>query len=189
MNVDLNCSDKNRELVEKVLNNSGIRIVETGSLVSIVEKGYENKNESSIVLSFEPESIPVLEQFFDSFTSVHTSTQNKQINNDVVLGCLEESFELLNIKDIFFFRADGDYTFCQTAKESLKVKIKLYEAEKNYKENGFIRINKSAVVNVLKISEIVPWFGGRILLRFDSLKDTLEVSRSYTKNFKFYLRM
>jgi DNA-binding LytR/AlgR family response regulator len=55
--------------------------------------------------------------------------------------------------------------------------------------NNFIRVNKSNIINVLKIKEIIPWFGGRILLRFISSEERIEVSRNYVKDFKQFLDM
>ena len=189
MDVVLKCFSKNQKIIEDFLFKHGIGVVETGSPFAFVEKGCESINDTPIVLSFESDNLSVLEQFFISLSTLYATNQNSQINSDVVLGCREESFELIKTKDVFYFKTENDFTFCQTVNESLKVKLKLYEVEKNFKDKGFIRINKSTVVNILKINEIVPWFGGRILLRFDSLQDKLEVSRNYTKDFKSFLRM
>jgi DNA-binding LytR/AlgR family response regulator len=189
VNVQLKCFNQNKKIIENFLYSRGIGVVETGSSFTFVEKGCESINNTSIVLSFEFENLFILEHFIDSLSTLHATNQNFKINSDVVLGCREESFELIKTEEVFYFKTENDFTFCQTVHESLKVKLKLYEVEKNFKDKGFIRINKSTVVNILKINEIVPWFGGRILLRFDSLQDKLEVSRNYTKDFKSFLRM
>lgn len=189
MDVKLICSKTNKKVIENFLYNHGIGVVETGSPYAFIEKGCENINDTLIVVLFESENLLVLEQFIGSLSALNATNQNSKINSDVVLGCREESFELIKTKDVFYFKTENDFTFCQTLTERLKVKLKLYEVEKNFKDKGFIRINKSTVVNILKINEIVPWFGGRILLRFDSLQDKLEVSRNFSKDFKSFLRM
>ena len=88
---------------------------------------------------------------------------------------------------VCFFMSDGNYVYCQTDVQRLEVNKKLYELESSYADMGFIRINKSHVVNILKVNEIVPWFGGRLLLSFKGIKDEIPVSRHYVSGFKEFL--
>ena len=67
-----------------------------------------------------------------------------------------------------------------------RIKDKLYQLEEELAAEGFIRINKSEIVNILHIREIVPWFNGRLLLKLDNKRE-VEVSRSYAGNFKDFL--
>lgn len=69
------------------------------------------------------------------------------------------------------------------------MKHRLFEMEKLIACENFVRVNKSNIVNVLKIREIIPWFGGRILLRFTESDERIEVSRNYVKDFKQFLNM
>jgi len=55
--------------------------------------------------------------------------------------------------------------------------------------NNFIRVNKSYIVNILMVKEIIPWFGGRLLLKFSGSEEKIEVSRNYVKDFKQFLGM
>lgn len=190
MKLFVKCKPENKDLIEDYLHTHGIGISGSVGPYILAEKGLEDDfPESSIVISFHSNHISALDDFLLSISATLISNENKAINNEVVICSREESFELIKVEQVFYFEAEGDYTYCKTENERLKVKMKLYKIEQDYSSKGFIRINKSIIVNVLRVNEIVPWFGGRILLRFDSLDVKLEVSRNYTKKFKSYLGM
>ena len=47
----------------------------------------------------------------------------------------------------------------------------------------FVRVNKSMIVNMLKVDKIVPWIGSRFVLDLKS-GDKIEVTRTYFADFK-----
>lgn len=69
------------------------------------------------------------------------------------------------------------------------MKQKLFEMEKIISRKNFIRVDKSYIVNILAIKEIIPWFGGRLLLRFNGSEERIEVSRNCVQDFKQFLGM
>ena len=69
------------------------------------------------------------------------------------------------------------------------MKEKLYELEGKLPRSQFIRVSKSYIVNIGNVKEIIPWFGGRLILRFTSGNKEVEVSRSQVKSFKEFLGM
>ncbi len=48
-----------------------------------------------------------------------------------------------------------------------KIKEKLYELEPKLKTQGFIRISKSFIVNIVMIDRVQPWFNGKLLLKLN----------------------
>ncbi len=65
------------------------------------------------------------------------------------------------VDDIFYIESVDDRTFVYSARDVFECALRLYEAETLTKEYAFARINKSAVVNIRKISCIRPQPNGR----------------------------
>ena len=63
------------------------------------------------------------------------------------------------------------------------VKQKLYELEKIYEHTDFIRISKAMIVNVSKISKIVPMFNGRLEAVLSN-GERVVISRQYVPDLK-----
>ena len=49
---------------------------------------------------------------------------------------------------------------------------------------NFFKYHRSYLVNLLKIEEVVPWFNNTYLLKLNSEKYEITVSRSKVKNFR-----
>jgi DNA-binding LytR/AlgR family response regulator len=92
----------------------------------------------------------------------------------------------IELEDILYFEAFGDDLFCFTMMGRYQVRLKLYDTEE-YSQYGFIRVNKSMVVNVFKIIALTPQVNSRIKLRMKN-QHVLYINRSYIKNFKEYLK-
>ncbi len=97
----------------------------------------------------------------------------------------KESYYLINIEDVLYFTAhnnkilvisDDEYTYSS----------KLYNIEKTYYEYGFIRVNKSQIVNIQKVKRIDPCIGSRLILIMEN-NDNIIVTKSYIKRFKHYI--
>ena len=103
-----------------------------------------------------------------------------------LIGQLDEKYKIINYQDIILFEAQSGIIYARTNDKEYRVKEKLYQLEEELAAEGFIRINKSEIVNILHIKEIVPWFNGRLLLKL-YIKKEVEVSRSYAGYFKDFL--
>lgn len=104
------------------------------------------------------------------------------------IKCVNERGEKeINLDTILYFEAMRDDCFCFTMQNKYKVKgLKLYDMEQ-YKNEGFVRIHKSYIVNVFKIITLTPQINSRIKIRMKNM-DVLHINRSYIKSFKTYLR-
>lgn len=72
--------------------------------------------------------------------------------------------------------------------EPIIVQDKLYLIEEKHKAHGFIRVNKSQIVNIRFIKNIEPWIGQKYLLTMSNGK-LIDVNRTYYKKFKSYLQL
>jgi len=174
-------SRSNRKPLTELLEKRGFEIVEESAIV-FLEKGLPlSDNEISIV--FNPVDIDGLLAFIDSLKSM-----SKQKNEmDIVTGKREDAYQVIQTNSVMYFSSDGNSTFCKADNQKFEINRKLYELERDLSIKGFVRVNKSYVVNILKLKEIAPWFGGRLLLLFKDSDDEIEVSRRYVASFKEFL--
>jgi len=64
--------------------------------------------------------------------------------------------------DIYYFESVDNHVCACCETSVYEVKQKLYELEQIFDHTDFIRISKAIIVNVSKISKIVPIFNGRL---------------------------
>lgn len=100
-----------------------------------------------------------------------------------IVGRINESYELLKPEDILYIESFGHEIICTTINNVYRIKEKLYEIEAMFFKNGFIRINKSYVINKNHIKDIKPTFNSKFII---TMKDNVvvEVTRSYYYKFK-----
>lgn len=112
--------------------------------------------------------------------------QASQTTQATVLdGYLQQEIHLLKITDIYSIYAEESRVFLQTDEQEYESKRKLYELEELLSKD-FVRVNKSTLVNVHKISSIQMGKIGttQLLLENDV---AIHVSRKYLKELKLHL--
>jgi two-component system LytT family response regulator len=152
-----------------------------GAGVTFVEKGLPVPRRGISIL-YDPDDLNALVEFLDAFTD---SSGKSRL--DVLPVKSEDSYEIVRTEHVHFFTAEGNNVYCHTETGKYEIKRKLYEIERELAPRGFIRVNKSTIVNIMKVSEIAPWFGGRLLLMFKDREKDIEVSRNYVASFKNFL--
>lgn len=112
--------------------------------------------------------------------------QAAQANQSNVLdGYLQQEIHLLKITDIYSIYAEDSRVFLQTEEMEYESKRKLYELEAQLAKD-FVRVNKSTLVNVNKITSIGMGKIGTTQLQLDN-DVTIHVSRKYLKELKQHL--
>ncbi len=110
-----------------------------------------------------------------------TSSTNKNI-----LLKDEEGHVIRELAEVMYIFAIKNKTFVKIDKEEYECKLKLYEFEE-LRNNGFIRISKSTVINIKYLDRISMEFSGNFTITMNN-KEKLTLSRSYAKEFKKYLK-
>ena len=86
---------------------------------------------------------------------------------------------LLNVENVHFFRAADDYVEVHTFDACYLLSQPLSQVEADLTGRDFVRIHRSAIINLNFLGEIEQWFAGRYRARMrDKKSSTLEVSRS-----------
>lgn len=183
MRLSLVCSDSNRKSLMELLTARGILIDDTAS-VTLLERGLEEPKDGLVII-FDSDRFDPLLAFFEEIQSEGAGEKGKAF----IIAKRGDNFELLRIEEILYFFADGNFVYCQARSGRLEVRKKLYALERELTENGFVRVNKSHLINIMEIHEIIPWFAGRLLLKLKGETEEIEVSRSYVRSFKDFLGM
>lgn len=137
---------------------------------------------ADLTILFDSRNPKPLLDFFDKLPP-----EKEKTNSGTVIGRKGESYFPLRIEDIYYCEADGNTVYFQTKLNRYEIAKKLYEVEETLAGSGFVRINKSCIVNILMVAEIFQWFRGKLLLKLTDSQTELEVSRFYVKHFKEFL--
>lgn len=97
-------------------------------------------------------------------------------------GYLQQEIHMLKIKDIYYIYTEGAKVFLQTIEHEFESKRKLYELEMIL-SHDFVRVSKSTLVNIDKISSIQMGRIGSTEIILDD-ESSVNVSRKYFKELK-----
>lgn len=89
--------------------------------------------------------------------------------------------------DIFYAESVDNRVFIYTAKESYEVRLKLYELEEMMKGRSFLRVQKSMLLNLMKVKSIKPALSGRYSAILKNGEEVV-ISRKYVANLKQTLK-
>lgn len=99
-----------------------------------------------------------------------------------VLVPLGRKLKALPVEQIFCIKAEGDYASIQTESQAYLSNIGISDLEKKLNPNQFLRIHRSAMLNIAQIEEVEKVSHGYVVQLKN--KEVLKVSRSYVEDFK-----
>ena len=92
---------------------------------------------------------------------------------------------LLQVEEIFYIMAKDDYSYLHTDGERYLSTISLAALEKRLQPMGFFRVHRRYLVNLGRVKEIVPMYGGTLLLTLSDTEETqVPVSRRRVPSLK-----
>jgi len=93
-----------------------------------------------------------------------------------------DKIRLLNVKDICFLKADQKYVAVHTHSESYLINSSLNQLEQSLPSEDFLRVHRSAIINLNHLDEIVRHLGGNYRVRMgDKNRTELPLSRNSRK--------
>lgn len=95
----------------------------------------------------------------------------------------EDGIVRLDPRDVFYFESVDSKVCACCEKHVYEIKQKLYELETIFEHTDFVRISKAMIVNVAKISRIVPNFNGRLEAVLKN-GESVVISRQYVPDLK-----
>lgn len=142
--------------------------------IVVVEKGLECNGPC---LFFEIEKI----------NDLITLLQNKVKESRWIIGIRNNVEEKVLLKDIIYIEGFSKEAYFYTKENEYMTKERLYVFEENLTKYGFVRINKSIIVNIHHIKHIVPDIHYRYCLHMSD-NSVLVLNRNYVKMFKARLK-
>lgn len=178
--VQLLCSNKVYEKLKKELSKYQIEIKPDSSLV-LVENGYDIPDGKLSVVFDGIDYMNVIKLLI-------TGIREDLHFINTIVGFRDNKFEVIEPIDVFYLEAgpNGITAFTEFNRYSIKETLQYYENMWGIK--GFIRINKSQLVNLLHVKEIIPWFNSRYVLRMENNTE-LEVSKMFSKKLRSTLKI
>lgn len=89
-----------------------------------------------------------------------------------------DEIQLLDMDQILYIEAVDRNTFVYTKDESYEIDLRLYEVERQFIEQGFIRISKTAIINMKKIQSLKADINRKIRVTMINGEQII-VSRNY----------
>ncbi len=97
---------------------------------------------------------------------------------------------LVDLTEIRFAEARGDYVYIKTFDKEFLTRFSLSELEKRLPSPPFLRTHRAFLVNLRNVSEIIPFFNGAFLLKVNDLEGSeVQVSRGHARNLRALLGM
>jgi len=90
---------------------------------------------------------------------------------------------VINVSEIDWFGADSGLIFIHTKEEKYVTNYTLEDLESRLNPSMFFRAHRSAIVNLTKIKEIIPWFAGSHKIRLITGAE-VDLSRSQAKELR-----
>ena len=104
-------------------------------------------------------------------------------SENMLTGYLDDKIVKLAPKDVFYFESVDNRVFACAGKNVYEVRKRLYEIEEEYANTDFLRISKSAIVNVAKIAYIRPLLNGRFEAKLKN-DEKIIINRQYVIELK-----
>lgn len=95
----------------------------------------------------------------------------------------ENGIELLDMKYVYYFESVDNKVFAYCEKQVYEIRKKLYELESELEGTDFLRISKSAIVDLSKIQRLSAAFNGRLEARLKN-GEAIMISRQYVPALK-----
>lgn len=102
-------------------------------------------------------------------------------------GTIDDRQFEISVSDIFYIESVDNKSFIYTQNKVYETRQKLYELEDLLKSKRFLRISKSTLLNLMKISSIKPALNGRFMAVLYSGEETI-ISRKYVPELKKALK-
>lgn len=110
----------------------------------------------------------------------------KTQKSTTVSGLKDEKIFVLAPENILLLYTESKKVYADTMDGRYEIKKKLYEIETQLEGASFIRISKSAIINIKKIKNIEVIFNGSLVVKFENGHEEI-ISRRYVKKVKDFI--
>ena len=145
---------------------------------------YEDKNNTNEHVDIYYANMrPLIRQLVDTVNSERPSLRGRPADEDMDDG--EEI--LLDPKEVYYLDHIDRKLFAYTRNGVFRIMNTLAACEEMLWNYGFVRVSKSNLINIYKISQLKPDLNMKVYALFDN-GERICINRSYRKSFNEYLR-
>ena len=90
---------------------------------------------------------------------------------------------MVEVADIDWIEAAGNYAILHVGDETFEIRSSLTKLESELDPKRFVRVHKSYMVNIARVTEVVPWVSGDWRIRLDGGAE-VNLSRRYRERFE-----
>lgn len=108
---------------------------------------------------------------------------NIRLYNSTFSGRKDDKVFFLKPEDVLYFDTVDEKVFIYTPESVYETNLKLYEIEERFTGTSFIRVNRSTILNLVKINYVSPLLNGRIEAVLLNGEKVI-ISRQYVPLFK-----
>lgn len=127
-----------------------------------------NKEEERVII----ECVEITPEIKDIYSYVENKGQEIP---GIIDGQYQKCFRL---EDVFYFEALDEKVFAYTKEQVYEIKMRLYEVERSFENQHFVRCSKSVVLNLMLLDSISPALNGRFFAHMKN-GERLMISRQY----------
>lgn len=133
----------------------------------------------------------ILEDRIDFYYRMKTKEVNEILDflmkpRQRLVGKVNDKEILFSLNDVYYFESVDKKTFAYLDNQVVQIDIRLQDLEKAYFELGFIRVNKSTILNVYKINSLKSEINMRVMALLDN-GERIQINRSYKAKFNSFL--
>jgi two-component system, LytTR family, response regulator len=119
----------------------------------------------------------------DTLKRLEGFTSTKPSSHKLTLWKNEKMF-VINTNDICYCKASEHDLFIYVTSEEYKITSSISDFYKKLPQDKFFKSHRSYIVNLDKITEIIPWFNNTYMLKLQGINDEIPVSRQNLSLFK-----
>lgn len=108
-----------------------------------------------------------LSELLESVAASHTATPSPDERPARFAIRHEGRVLFVPLKDVAWVKADGDFVHVHAGKQTYMIRETMTDVEARLPAGLFVRVHRSAIINVDRVREIQPWFKGDYVVLMD----------------------
>lgn len=133
----------------------------------------------------------ILEDRIDFYYRMKTKEVNEILDflmkhRQRLVGKINDKEIIFSLNEVYYFESVDKKTFAYLDNEVVRIDIRLQDLENAFFELGFIRVNKSTILNVYKINSLKSEINMRVMALLDN-GERIQINRSYKAKFNSFL--
>ncbi len=125
----------------------------------------------------------MMQRLFGDDSKAERSQSPDEPGSDRILVKDRDRMRLVKAQDLDWVEAEGNYVRLHSGPTSYLIRGNLGKLEEKLAQFGFARVHRRFLVNIDRVSEVQPWFGGDAVLVLSS-GAKVRLSRTFRESFE-----